>query len=49
MFLNETFSDDVLHINNYKNERKDRKSCGAVSCGNGGGVLIYIADHVSYS
>ena len=48
-FLNETVSDDVLHIKNYKIKRNDRKLNGSGLCGNGGGVLIYIADHVKYS
>ena len=48
-FLNETVDNDQVHINGFKFERKDRPNTVAHPSGKGGGILIYIAEHIDYS
>ena len=47
-FLNPAIDDISINVQGYKIERKDRyESANAVTV-KGGGVLIYVADHVDY-
>ena len=48
-FLNETVDNDQVHINGFKFERKDRPNTVAYPSGKGGGILIYVAEHIDYS
>ena len=48
-FLNETVDNDLVHINGFKIERKDRPNAVAHPSGKGGGIHIYIAEHIDYS
>ncbi|MCU7800562.1 MAG: reverse transcriptase family protein [gamma proteobacterium symbiont of Lucinoma myriamae] len=46
-FLNNTVADDILTVNGYHFERKDRTSAN-LHAEKGGGILIYIGDHLKY-
>lgn len=47
-FLNNTIDDEILNINGYKFERKDRDKCDQILSDKGGGILIYIGNQVNY-
>ena len=47
-FLNKNVDDKTINIDNYKIERKDRENCNMLDKTQGGGIIIYIADHVNY-
>ena len=47
-FLNPSIDDISISLNGYKIERKDRCDSFSESTGNGGGVLIYVADHIDF-
>ena len=47
-FLNKNIDDSILNIHGYQFERKDRDQCNFTTPDNGGGVLIYIANHLNY-
>lgn len=44
-FLNQTVSDDLLNIDGYKFERKDRHEDRSNQTGRGGGILITCVTH----
>ena len=47
-FLNPAIDDISINVQGYKIERKDRYESANAVAGKGGGVLIYVADHVDY-
>ena len=47
-FLNPAIDDISINVQGYKIERKDRYESANAVAGKGGGVLIYIADHIDY-
>ena len=47
-FLNQNTEDSILNMQGYHIERKDRYQCNLITPDNGGGVLIYIANHFNY-
>ena len=47
-FLNQNTEDFILNMQGYHIERKDRYQCNLITPDNGGGVLIYIANHLNY-
>ena len=47
-FLNQTVEDKILNIEGYQFERKDRENCTTSDKTNGGGIIIYIAEHIKY-
>ena len=48
-FLNDSIDNEQIHINGFKFERKDRLSTVAHPSGKGGGILIYVAEHIDYA
>ena len=47
-FLNQTVEDKILKITGYQFERKDRENCTTSDKTHGGGIIIYIAEHINY-
>ena len=47
-FLNSSVPDDILHVPGYIFERKDRAESGNSTSTNGGGILIYLSNHINY-
>ena len=47
-FLNESIDNSSIQINGYNIERKDGIQTSAKTLGKGGGIVVYIADHVNY-
>ena len=47
-FLNESIDDSSVQINGYNFERKDRIQTSTNTSCKGGGILVYIAEHVNY-
>ena len=49
-FLDETTDDNILQMEDFNLERKDRAALrqGALHTKRGGGVVVYIADHIKY-
>ena len=47
-FLNQTVEDKILKIAGYQFERKDRENCTTSDKTHGGGIVIYIAEHINY-
>ena len=47
MFLNKNGDDQTVGIEGYTFERKDRDQCDEIATDNGGGILMYIANHVT--
>ena len=47
MFLNIYVDDQTVCIKGYTFERKDRDQCNEIATGNRGGILMYIANHVT--
>ena len=48
-FLNKYVDDQTVGIAGYTFERKDRDQCDEIATDNGGGILMYIANHVTYT
>ena len=48
-FLNDSVDNEQIHIHGFKFERKDRLNTVAHPSGKGGGILIYVAEHIDYS
>ena len=50
MFLDENTDDNILQMEGFNSERKDRTALrqGALNTKRGGGVVVYIADHIKY-
>ena len=48
-FLNDSIDNEQIHINGFKFERKDRLNTVAHPSGKGGGILMYVAEHIDYS
>ena len=46
-FLNDTIDNNLVHINGYKIERKDKHKTDSNPSGKGVGILIYIAEHIN--
>ena len=40
-FLHKTINDEIINVNGFTHERKDREACTDISSNNGGGILIY--------
>ena len=47
-FLNPSINDSTVHVDEYNFERNDRHENPLSVVSKGGGVLIYIADHINY-
>ena len=49
-FLDENTDDNILQMGGFNFERKDRAALrqGALNTKRGGGVVVYIADHIKY-
>ena len=49
-FLDENTDDNILQMEGFNFERKDRAALrqGALNTNRGGGVVVYIADHIKY-
>ena len=47
-FLNQTVEDKILKIAGHQFERKDRENCTTSDKTHGGGIIIYIAEHINY-
>ena len=47
-FLNKTIDTTTLNIDGFKIERKDRDDCNLIETNNGGGIVIYISNHINY-
>ena len=47
-FLNKTIDTTTLNIDGFKIERKDREDCNLIETNNGGGIVIYIGNHINY-
>ena len=48
-FVNDTIDNNLVHISGYKFKRKDRHKTDSNPSGKGGGILIYVAEHINYS
>ena len=48
-FLNKYVDDQTVGIEGYTFERKDRDQCDEIATNNGGGIIMYIANHVTYT
>ena len=48
-FLNKTVNDEIITINGFTHERKDREACTDISSNNGGGILIYLREGLDYA
>ncbi|MCG8066696.1 MAG: hypothetical protein JAY84_02445 [Candidatus Thiodiazotropha taylori] len=50
-FLDENTDNDILHMNGFNFERKDRSTLkqGSLTTKRGGGITLYIADHIKYT
>ena len=47
-FLDKTVDNDILSINGYTFERKDRSQCNLLKAEKGGGIVIYITKDLQY-
>ena len=49
-FLDENTEDNILHMEGFNFEHKDRAALkqGTLNTKRGGGVVVYIADHIKY-
>ena len=47
-FLNRNVDDGTINTDGYKIERKDRDSLSSIQNNTGGGIVIYIANHINY-
>ena len=47
--INMLMTDQTVGIEGYTFERKDRDQCDEMATDNGGGILMYIANHVTYT
>ena len=48
-FLNKTINDEIINVNGFTHERKDRESCTDISSNSGGGILIYLREGLDYT
>ena len=48
-FLNQNTDNYILNMQGYHIERKDRDQCHLITPDNGGGRLVYIANHLNYT
>lgn len=48
-FLNKSVGNDILHIGGYHFERKDRDELVSTTAEKGGGIIVYIGDHINYT
>lgn len=48
-FLNKCVDDQTVGIEGYTFERKDRDQCDKIAADNGGGIIMYIANQVTYT
>ena len=48
-FLNKTINDEIINVNGFTHERKDREACTDISSNNGGGILIYLREGLDYA
>ena len=48
-FLNDSIENEQIHINGFKFERNNQLNTVAHPSGKGGGILIYVAEHIDYS
>ena len=49
LFLNPNTDNSILNMKGYHIERKDRDQCHLITPDNGGGILVYIANHLNYT
>ena len=47
-FLSESVDNDILNLDGYTFERKDRHEINTASANKGGGVLIYLSNNLNY-
>ena len=47
-FLNKTINDEIINVNGFTHERKDREACTDILLNNGGGILIYLREGLDY-
>lgn len=47
-FLKTNIDDKTISIDGYTIERKDRDAISSIQTNNGGGILIYLANHIDY-
>ena len=48
-FMSHTDDDNVVNINEYSKERKDRDSCTDIQTDKGDGIVFYIRDKLEYT
>ena len=48
-FLNQNTDNSILNMQGYHIERKDRDQCHLITPDDGGGILVYIANHLNYT
>ena len=48
-FLNKTIHDEIINVNGFTHERKDREACTDISSNIGGGILIYLREGRDYA
>ena len=48
-FLNKTINDEIINVNGFTHERKDREACTDISSNNDGRILMYLREGLDYA